>query len=42
MRLDYAHIAGVNAVLLAAGLEYSCGVSQINGCSYCVDEHAAT
>jgi AhpD family alkylhydroperoxidase len=54
MRLDYRAaspepvkaLAGVNAVLLRAGLERRfmnllfLRVSQINGCSYCVDEHA--
>jgi AhpD family alkylhydroperoxidase len=39
-------LAGVNAALLRAGLERRfmnplfLRVSQINGCSYCVDEHA--
>src|SRR5215470_15572894 len=39
-------LAGVNAVLLRAGLDKRLmdllflRVSQINGCSYCVDEHA--
>jgi len=39
-------LAGVNAALLRAGLDKSLmdllflRVSQINGCSYCVDEHA--
>jgi AhpD family alkylhydroperoxidase len=39
-------LAGVNAALLCAGLDKRLmdllflRVSQINGCSYCVDEHA--
>jgi AhpD family alkylhydroperoxidase len=39
-------LAGVNAALLRAGLDKRfmdllfLRVSQINGCSYCVDEHA--